>query len=66
MVQAAIRRWMARIKVGKRRWETEKSAIIIQSYYRGWHARKLAQEMRDDRNKKRRADLVQQIRRGKL
>ncbi|XP_076034447.1 STKc_myosinIII_N_like and MYSc_Myo21 domain-containing protein ninaC isoform X2 [Oratosquilla oratoria] len=44
MVQSSVRRWLARIRYQREKWQVARSVITVQSFVRGWLARKQYQE----------------------
>lgn len=40
MVQACVRRWLARIKFKKQKWQFAVSVVTLQRHIRGWLSRK--------------------------
>lgn len=45
MVQACVRRWLAKIKFKKQKWQFAASAVTLQRHVRGWLSRKRTEEM---------------------
>lgn len=46
LVQACVRRWLARVHYRRIRMRISKSAMTVQRYVRGWLTRKQLQQMR--------------------
>ncbi|KAL0100749.1 hypothetical protein PUN28_019257 [Cardiocondyla obscurior] len=45
MVQACVRRWLAKIKFKKQKWQFAVSVVTLQRHIRGWLARKHTEEI---------------------
>ncbi|KAL6425676.1 hypothetical protein ACFW04_009644 [Cataglyphis niger] len=45
MVQACVRRWLAKIKFKKQKWQFAVSVVTLQRHIRGWLSRKRMEEM---------------------
>ncbi|XP_072749225.1 myosin-IIIb isoform X1 [Anoplolepis gracilipes] len=45
MVQACVRRWLAKIKFKKQKWQFAVSVVTLQRHIRGWLSRKRTREM---------------------
>ncbi|KAM0737530.1 Myosin-IIIa [Formica fusca] len=45
MVQACVRRWLAKIKFKKQKWQFAVSVVTLQRHIRGWLSRKRTEEM---------------------
>ena len=63
MVQSCIRRWLAKTRFNKTRWQVAASVLVLQKYLRGWKARQQAKLLREEQNRKRREELKEQVRR---
>ncbi|XP_069672444.1 myosin-IIIb-like isoform X3 [Periplaneta americana] len=46
LVQACVRRWLARVKYQRAKWQMANSAVTLQRFVRGWLTRKHYQEQR--------------------
>ncbi|XP_059476387.1 myosin-IIIb-like isoform X1 [Neocloeon triangulifer] len=64
LVQSCIRRWLAKIRYDKNKWKVAASVLVLQKYLRGWKARREAKMLREERNRKRREELREQVRRA--
>ncbi|KAK7063234.1 Myosin-IIIa, partial [Halocaridina rubra] len=52
-VQACVRRWLAKVRYQKQKWELARSVVTLQSYTRGWIVRKQYQEsLKNEKNAK--------------
>lgn len=61
MVQACIRRWLARIRFKKQKWQFAVSVVTLQRHIRGWLSRKhFLQEMKK-RHEKEEATVLQKM-----
>lgn len=45
IVQACVRRWLARMKFKKQKWQFAISAVTLQRHIRGWLSRKRTEEI---------------------
>lgn len=52
LVQACVRRWLARVNFKRARSTMTQSAMTVQRYVRGWLTRKRLQQMRNDRKQR--------------
>lgn len=48
LVQACVRRWLARVHYRRTRTRMSQSAMTVQRYVRGWLTRKRMQQMRSE------------------
>lgn len=53
MVQACVRRWLAKSRFAKSKEQMDTSAITLQKHVRGWLSRRKARELREDRERER-------------
>lgn len=53
LVQACVRRWLARVHYRHTRLRMSQSAMTVQRYVRGWLTRKRLQQMRSEWEKRR-------------
>lgn len=47
LVQSYVRRWLARTRYQKVRWQMASSVVTLQRYLRGWIARRDTQTLRN-------------------
>lgn len=53
LVQACVRRWLARVRYQKERWQLAVSVVTLQRFVRGWLARRrLLEEQRLEEQKR--------------
>jgi len=45
IVQACVRRWLAKMKFNKQKWQFAVSVVTLQRHIRGWLSRKHTEEM---------------------
>lgn len=45
MVQACVRRWLAKMRFKKQKWQFAVSVVTLQRHIRGWLSRKHTEEM---------------------
>lgn len=56
MVQCCVRRWLARARYKRVRWQMASSVVTLQRYVRGWIARKGVETMKNkEQNRKNKA-----------
>lgn len=60
LVQACVRRWLARVHFKRARFTMTQSAMTVQRYVRGWLTRKRLQQMRNERKQRQKEE--QQLR----
>lgn len=60
LVQACVRRWLARVHFKRARSTMTQSAMTVQRYVRGWLTRKRLQQMRNERKQRQKEE--QQLR----
>lgn len=60
LVQACVRRWLARVHFKRARFTMTQSAMTVQRYVRGWLTRKRLQQMRSERKQRQKEE--QQLR----
>lgn len=60
LVQACVRRWLARVHFKRARNTLTQSAMTVQRYVRGWLTRKRLQQMRNERKQRQKEE--QQLR----
>lgn len=52
MVQACVRRWLAKIRYKKQKWQFAVSVVTLQRHIRGWLSRKRTGEMLTEKRAK--------------
>ncbi|XP_029173409.1 myosin-IIIb-like isoform X2 [Nylanderia fulva] len=52
MVQACVRRWLAKIRFKKQKWQFAVSVVTLQRHIRGWLSRKRTKEMMAEKRSK--------------
>ena len=59
MVQSCVRRWLAKIRFKREKWQLAVSVVTLQRHIRGWLARKRAIEAIKERNLQEEATILQ-------
>lgn len=61
MVQACVRRWLARIRFKKQKWQFAVSVVTLQRHIRGWLSRKHLQEQLKKKEEEEEATVLQKL-----
>lgn len=62
MVQSCVRRWLARIRFKKQKWQFAVSVVTLQRHIRGWLSRKhFLEEMKKKQEEEEEATVLQKM-----